>query len=96
MQSLQEMNPIYRKQPRLLPLQQLQSIYVRLFGIPEIGFQIRSLNFQKLLDKISSITPKMILDAGSGIGVYVFYLAKKTSQGTLRIAILAAKVAKPS
>ncbi|MFZ5845214.1 MAG: class I SAM-dependent methyltransferase [Patescibacteria group bacterium] len=75
--SLREMNHMYRKELYPPLFQKLQSVYIRLFGIPEIGFQIRSLNFQKCLNNLRNFDPKMILDAGSGIGAYVFYLAQR-------------------
>lgn len=54
----------------------LQKIYIKIFGIPEIGFQIRSLYFREILNKYE-LKPKKILDAGCGIGAYSFYLARK-------------------
>lgn len=51
----------------------LISWYISFLGIPEIGFQVRSLHFKKALQMLK-IPPKNILDAGSGIGVYAFYL----------------------
>ncbi len=54
----------------------LQKLYIRLFGIPEIGFQVRSMYFRRAVREISqNVTPKKILDVGSGIGSYVFELA---------------------
>ncbi len=56
----------------------LQMLYIRAFGIPEVGFQIRSLHVQQMLNTHVSKKPfTRILDAGSGIGAYVFWLAKK-------------------
>ena len=77
MQSLHEMNAKYQK-PRCSAnmLGFFQSIYIRLFGIPEIGFQIRGMYFRKALWEMRDFKPKKILDAGSGIGSYTFYLAK--------------------
>jgi len=55
----------------------LQKIYLKLLGIPEIGFQIRSLFFKKIiLNKIKINKIKKILDAGSGIGIYSFWLSR--------------------
>lgn len=56
----------------------LQKAYVYLFGIPEIGFQIRSMYFNSILEKkLGKKNFKNILDAGSGIGTYVLWLSKK-------------------
>lgn len=56
----------------------LDQAYLALFGIPEIGFQIRSLYFKKMLGKhLSKKKISKILDAGSGIGTYSFWLSKK-------------------
>lgn len=54
-----------------------KKMYVLLFGIPEIGFQIRSNYFKKILTShVFKKNPKNILDAGSGIGAYSIWLAK--------------------
>lgn len=54
-----------------------QKFYLKLFGIPEIGFQIRSLFFKNIiLDKIKKSKIKKVFDAGSGIGTYSFWLAR--------------------
>ena len=56
----------------------LQKTYLWIFGIPEIGFQIRSLYFEDIVNaKLLNKKFKKILDAGSGIGTYSFWLAKK-------------------
>ncbi len=55
----------------------LQKIYIWIFGIPEVGFLIRSLYFKNIISqkvKIGKI--KNILDAGSGIGTYSFWLCR--------------------
>lgn len=58
-------------------IKNLKKFYISLFGIPEIGFQIRSLYFQKILRSyFTTKIPKTIFDAGSGIGAYTFWLAK--------------------
>src|SRR3989344_7225247 len=77
MQSLHDMNAKYQK-PRgsAYLFGFLQSLYIRLFGVPEIGFQIRSMYFRKALRAMHDFKPKKILDAGTGIGSYTFYLAK--------------------
>ncbi len=55
----------------------LQKIYIQIFGIPEIGFLIRSLYFKKIIsEKVSRRKVKNVLDAGSGIGTYSFWLYK--------------------
>jgi 2-polyprenyl-3-methyl-5-hydroxy-6-metoxy-1,4-benzoquinol methylase len=76
--SFGEMKDEYKKkikkdQFRLIDF--LQKIYIRIFGIPEVGFQIRGMYFKNTLQKYS-LKPKNILDAGCGIGAYSFYLAK--------------------
>lgn len=56
----------------------LQKLYVLIFGIPEIGFQVRSMYFQKAIHKITeAMNPQRILDVGSGIGSYVFELSRQ-------------------
>lgn len=55
----------------------LKKMYVLVFGIPEIGFQIRSIYFKKIITShVFNKNPKNILDAGSGIGAYSIWLAK--------------------
>ncbi|HSD98628.1 MAG TPA: class I SAM-dependent methyltransferase, partial [Patescibacteria group bacterium] len=41
---------------------------------PEIGFQIRYLHFKKIITEHIKKNPRSILDAGSGIGSYSFFL----------------------
>lgn len=55
----------------------LISLYLKLFGIPEIGFQIRYLYFLKALGRIKSLDSKSVLDAGSGIGYYIYEMSRK-------------------
>lgn len=56
----------------------LQKIYVYLFGVPEIGFQLRNMYFQEMLKKnVKKRQINKILDAGSGIGAYTLWLSKK-------------------
>ena len=57
-------------------IRKLMGYYVALFGIPEIGFQVRSFHFIESLKSLKS-TPKTILDAGTGIGAYAIFLHKK-------------------
>lgn len=54
----------------------LQGIYVRLLGIPEIGFRVRGWYFSFALRQLPGSAPRDILDAGSGIGAYTLRLAK--------------------
>lgn len=62
----------------------LEKFYLLIFGIPEIGFQIRSNYFRDMLNKgIKNKKIEKILDAGSGIGVYSFWLSKKFQHATI-------------
>lgn len=55
----------------------LECIYIRIFGIPEIGFQLRSLHFRHIMGRyLADHKSRRILDAGSGIGAYAFLLTK--------------------
>lgn len=79
--SFREMKDEYKKKARKkqnsIILLFLQKIYISIFGIPEIGFQVRSAYFKNAIFKnLRKKKLKKILDAGSGIGVYVFYMAK--------------------
>ena len=61
-----------------------KKLYILLFGIPEIGFQIRSLYFKKILTShVFKKNPKNILDAGSGIGAYSIWLAKNFNKASV-------------
>lgn len=72
------MNDKYKKIGRQSNNNPLAGLYIGLFGIPEIGFQLRSLYFNSIINKnIGRKNLKTILDAGSGIGTYTFWLAKK-------------------
>lgn len=56
----------------------LEKIYLLIFGIPEIGLQVRSKYFRDMLKE--GVRNKKIdkaLDAGSGIGIYSFWLSGK-------------------
>lgn len=55
----------------------LAGIYIRIFGIPEIGFQVRGMYFRQALRSFMTFSPKTILDVGSGIGCYSFHMAKR-------------------
>ncbi len=88
MHSFTEMNKDYRhrsKEKTHTPLiEKWKQLYVFFFGIPEIGFQVRSIYFKKILDTfIRDKKPISILDAGSGIGAYSFWLAKKYPQASV-------------
>lgn len=78
--SFGEMNDKYgdisKKDSNYGLLKTLESLYIQMFGIPEIGFQIRFLYFQDILSNVKK-NPKKILDAGSGIGSQVFWLSKR-------------------
>lgn len=55
----------------------IKTIYISFFGIPEIGFQVRSIYFEKILGAyVRDKKLTNILDAGSGIGTYTFWFAK--------------------
>jgi 2-polyprenyl-3-methyl-5-hydroxy-6-metoxy-1,4-benzoquinol methylase len=74
-QSLDAMNESYRRAgPGALVLS-LQRTYIRLLGVPEIGFRLRAQHFKRTMQHLSS-SPKRVLDAGSGIGAYAVWLAK--------------------
>lgn len=81
-QSLRQMNDQYQakiktNQKSNTFIGTFKKIYVLLFGIPEIGFQIRSIYFKKIITScVYNKNPKNILDAGSGIGAYSIWLAK--------------------
>lgn len=81
-QSFEQINENYQnkikkgKEENLV--EKLKKLYILIFGIPEIGFQIRSLYFEKILNTyLLKKNPKKILDAGSGIGVHTLFLGKK-------------------
>lgn len=82
-QSFGQMNDQYQKKVNKNPqrntlIGNLKKLYVLLFGIPEIGFQIRSIYFKKILtSNFLNKNPKKIFDAGSGIGVYTFWLSQR-------------------
>lgn len=82
-QSFTQMNKEYQKKGNANRkdgrfLEKLKELYIALFGIPEIGFQIRSIYFRNILaSHIFSKNPQKILDAGSGIGACAFWLGEK-------------------
>lgn len=74
--SFGEMSEGYKgKKNKSKLLEMLFKSYIFVFGIPEIGFQIRCLYFKHILfPRVKD--RKNILDAGSGIGIYTFWLNK--------------------
>lgn len=80
LESLSQMNDSYTqnaKKPAKGLMRNLQQLYIFLFGIPEIGFQVRSMYYRWALSVVKRhIAPKRVLDAGSGIGNYVFDMAR--------------------
>jgi 2-polyprenyl-3-methyl-5-hydroxy-6-metoxy-1,4-benzoquinol methylase len=85
--SFRDMGDDYKKkvnkQNRINLFIVLQKIYIRIFGIPEIGFQVRSMFFKKILSEKMKIKPKKILDAGSGIGINSFWLSRTFSDSQI-------------
>ncbi len=77
-QSLEQMGDAYKKmhEKENYFLSTIQKAYISLFGIPEIGFQIRSIYFKNILSSYLKANLKKIFDAGSGIGAHTFWLAK--------------------
>lgn len=82
-QSFGQMNDQYQKKIKINQksntfIRTFKKLYILLFGIPEIGFQIRSIYFKKIITSyVTPSNPKNILDAGSGIGAYSIWLAKR-------------------
>ena len=79
-QSFRGMNDEYRgkvKKQESFVMKSLQSIYIKIFGVPEIGFQIRHVHFIKALELIKHKKFTRIMDAGSGIGCYTLALARR-------------------
>ncbi len=79
LQSFGEINEEYKKKidKDNIFIERLKILYVSLFGIPEIGFQIRNDYFKKILaSNLLNKNLKKILDAGSGIGAYTFLLGQ--------------------
>lgn len=83
MQSFGEINETYQKKIKTSVynptfIDTVKKIYILVFGIPEIGFQIRAIYFKKILiNYLWDKDIKDILDAGSGIGAYTFWLGKR-------------------
>lgn len=80
--SFREINSRYQKKVKdNSNISFFKKIYIMLFGIPEIGFQIRSMYFKKILaSNLLNKNLKKILDAGSGIGAYTFLLGQTYPQ----------------
>ena len=68
MGSLEAMNAGYRQAPRGKLALALQRFYVRVFGVPEVGVQVRAMHFQRIIRKLPLMSYPRILDAGCGIG----------------------------
>lgn len=80
-QSFGEINENYqnkiKKGKKVDLVEKLKKLYISLFGIPEIGFQIRSIYFKKILtSNLLNKNLKKILDMGCGIGSYTLGLGK--------------------
>jgi len=56
-------------------LKQVLAFYIRCFGIPEMGFQIRGMYFEEMRREIKRKV-RRVLDAGSGIGFYALYMGE--------------------
>lgn len=78
-QSLHQMNDSYADKFTGTSLLKnwLAKFYISLFGIPEIGFQVRGIYFRQAIGSLHAFKPRAILDIGSGIGCYALYLAAK-------------------
>ena len=74
-QSLRELTTGKETDDPALALEALQRAYVRLLGIPEIGFRLRAMYFSRALAHRPS--PHRVLDAGCGIGAYSLMLARR-------------------
>src|SRR5690348_7013090 len=81
-QSLGAMNESYRRDEPNGFVSILQRCYIALLGIPEIGFRLRAIRFRRSLRRVDS-SPHRILDAGSGIGAYAVWMAKRYPGATV-------------
>ncbi len=53
-------------------------IYLVVFGIPEVGVQLRAFYLRNFLNDLRpNFNPRKIFDAGCGIGIYIPYLKSK-------------------
>lgn len=81
MQSFGQINDQYFKKAKDKDskfIKLLKKAYISLFGIPEVGFQVRSRYFKNIVcNYLLHKEINNILDAGSGIGTYTFFLGKK-------------------
>ncbi|MFH0749611.1 MAG: class I SAM-dependent methyltransferase [Candidatus Gottesmanbacteria bacterium] len=78
--SFRGMNKEYHKKDKnkaSFVMDKLQQAYIKIFGIPEIGFQMRYFHFKKTLDMCGEKNLNRILDAGCGIGCYTVALARQ-------------------
>lgn len=80
-QSFEQINESYQNKiktgSKASLVEKLKKLYISIFGIPEIGFQVRSLYFEKILNShLLKKDFKRILDAGCGIGSYTLLLGK--------------------
>jgi len=79
-QSLRSMNEeMYRPAEPKGFVSALERLYIRLFGIPELGLQIRAVYFKRAIKRLPP-GMRTILDAGSGIGAYAVMLARRYPQ----------------
>lgn len=60
----------------------LERTYIRLLGVPEIGFRLRAMEFMRTIRLLPS-NPRRMLDAGSGIGAYAAWLAERYPSATV-------------
>lgn len=86
--SFGQMNKKYQRKVNTIKrtpfIEIIKTIYISLFGIPEIGFQVRSIYFEKILGAyVRDKKLTNILDAGSGIGAYTCWLAKTFPRATI-------------
>jgi len=66
-------------------LRRLARAYIRLFGIPEIGLQLRGLHFSKFLSNFCFENKPIfrVLDAGCGLGIFSYHLKKRYSSASI-------------
>ena len=55
-------------------LQPLLRVYIRLFGLPDVSTQLRAQYFRRFTKRFKF---SRALDAGCGLGLYTFYMARK-------------------
>src|SRR3989344_6988950 len=58
-------------------------LYLSIFGIPDVSFQLRAKYFEETLKSIPIFSPQKILDAGSGIGFYSLFLRRLYPDSTI-------------